>query len=329
MKRWKTLLIGLVAGVAYAFVCMLLVQASHRTVSLGYVFALPLVMGAIPVLFSTRAQLKNYLQYLLLPWVTVLTFFYLSFITAFEGMICLVLIVGPFLILGSLGAFVFRLIRLRQKGDTSKKLYASLLLPFALLVFESQLMPQTYYGTVSTAIMIEADKATVWENIKNVKGIKSSEITPRLVHLMGVPKPISAELDREAVGGVRSIRWEKGIRFKEVVTRWDEGEGFQYDILINPDNIPPNTLDEHVMIGGAYFDVVRGSYRIETLGPTTQRVTLSSTYRISTTLNFYGKFWSDYVFDDFHQVILHVIRTRSENNPGAISSLVTDAGSPL
>lgn len=318
MERWKTLLLGIAAGVAYAFISMVLVQASHRTVSLGYVFALPLLMGAIPVLFSTKDQLNNYLYYLLLPWVTVMTFFYLSFISAFEGMICLVVIVGPFLLLGSLGAFIFRLVRLRQKGDTSKKLYVSLLLPFALIAFEAQLLPQTYYGTVETAVIIKADKTSVWEQIKEVKEIQPHEIAPHLVHLMGVPKPISAQLNQESVGGVRSIRWEKGIHFKEVITNWDRGKGFAYDIIINPDNIPPNTLDEHVMIGGQYFDVIRGSYRIESLSPTTQKVILTSTYRISTTLNFYGKFWADYIFNDFHEVILKVIRNRSEQHRLAV-----------
>ncbi|WP_040398680.1 hypothetical protein, partial [Cesiribacter andamanensis] len=276
MKRLRTLLLGLLAGVAYALLCMLLVQWSHRTVSIGFVFALPLVMGALPVLLSTKAQLRSYLWYLLLPWGSVLLFFYLALLLELDGIICLAIIIAPFLVLGSLGAFVFRLIRLRQRGDRSPRLYLSLLLPLAVLGLEELHRPQDQYGTVSTQLLVTADRATVWENIKSVSNIQPQEIEPLLIHRIGVPKPLSGDLDRDGVGGIRHIRWEKGIRFREVITDWQEGEGFAYDIIINPEDIPPRTLDDHVMIGGQYFDVLRGSYRIDSLGPNLQRITLSS-----------------------------------------------------
>lgn len=311
-KRFKILILGVGIGVAYAFLTMLFVQLSHKTVSLGYVFVLPIIMGAIPVLLSTKAQLKSYLTYLVIPWISVLAFFVLSFVSGFEGLICLVIIVGPFLILGTLGAFIFRLIKLKSKGDNSKKLYISLLLPLLVLGGESIIVPKDYFGTVSTTMIVHSDKETVWKNIKNVKSIDKSEIQPHFIHKIGIPKPISGELDFEGVGGTRSITWEKNLKFKEVITKWNEGNGFEYDIVVNPNDIPPTTLDEHVMVGGQYFDAVRGSYFIEELDDNTQRVTLTSTYRITSTVNFYGKYWTDFIFDDFHAMILEVVKGRCE-----------------
>ena len=313
MKKLKTLLIGIVIGVAYAFITMLIVQGSHKTVSIGYVFALPLVLGTIPVLLSTKAQLKSYLTYLIAPWVSFLTFFYLSFITGLEGSICLVIIIGPFLVLGSLGAFIYRLIKLKSKGDNSKKLYISLAIPLFVLAMESLITPDNYYGTVTTTIIIDASKETVWENIKNVKNIKKYEIQPHFIHSIGIPKPIHGELDIEQVGGTRSILWEKGLKFKERITKWKEGVGFEYDIIVNPEDIPPNTLDEHVLIGGTYFDAVKGAYSIRSIDSSRQEVTLSSTYRITSTVNFYGKYWTDFIFEDFHEMILEVVKGRCEH----------------
>jgi len=307
------LLIGIGAGVAYAFVTMLIVQNSHRTVSIGYVFALPLVLGAIPVLLSTKAQLENYLINLITPWVSVLTFFYLSFITGFEGIICLVIIIGPFLLIGSLGAFIYRYIKLKTGGDHSKKLYITLAIPLLVLGMENLVVPQDYYGTVSTTINIRAGKDTVWKNIKNVKSIDKNEIKPHIIHQMGIPKPINGALDFEGIGGTRSITWEKGLKFKEVITQWDDGNGFAYDIVVNPGDIPPTTLDEHVIIGGQYFDAVRGSYSISAIDDNTQQLTLTSTYRITSTVNFYGKYWTNFIFEDFHQMILEVVKGRCEN----------------
>jgi hypothetical protein len=303
-SRIRTLLIGLGAGVAYAFLVMLVMMAVHRNVSIAYIFILPLILGAIPVLFSTKEQLRSYGKYLLLPWVTAMTF---------------LIIVAPFLVLGSLGAFIFRLIRLRDRGN-STPLYASLLLPFLVLAIETGFQPADHFYTVRTSIDISGDRPAVWENIKNVRNIHPDEMSTHFVHLIGVPKPLDGRLDREGIGGVRYITWGKGIRFREEIRRWEEGKGFGYDIQVDPASIPPSTLDEHVMIGGRYFDVISGSYRIDSLGPGKSRITLRCTYRVTTSLNFYSRWWADFMLDDFQEMILEVVKKRSEQSgrPGRI-----------
>ena len=311
-SRLKTLLIGLAAGVVYAFLSMLVVYHFHQDVSITYIFVLPVILGALPVLFSTKEQLEAYKTYLIMPWLVTFTFFVLSFVTGFEGMICLVIIVGPFLILGSLGAFIFRLIKLKSSGKGTK-LYFSLFLPVVVLVFETGLQPSDKTYTVSTDITVNAGQVDVWRHVKNVKDIQAREIRTHFVHLIGVPKPISAELDKEAVGGVRSITWEKGIKFSEKITQWNEGDGFSYDIDVDPSSIPPKTLDEHVMIGGRYFDVLHGSYLLRTVSPGQTRITLRCTYRVSTNLNLYSRVWANFILNDFHEMILEVIKARCEN----------------
>jgi hypothetical protein len=310
-SKLRTLLIGLFAGVAYAFIAMFIVNANHNNVSIGYIFTLPLILGAIPVLFSTKEQLQSYKTYLLLPWGIVMTFFVLSYVSGFEGMICLVMIVAPFLLLGTLGAFVFRLIKLKQEGKGTK-LYVSLLLPFIVLLGENNIQVTDQFHTVSTSIEINSEKTKVWENIKNVRNIKSREIESHFIHFIGIPKPLNGELDKNALGGIRSITWDKGIKFKEIIKTWDEGNGFAYDIKVDPNSIPPTTLDEHVMIGGKYFDVIEGSYKIDNLSETKNIVTLTCKYRVTTNLNFYSRFCADYVLNDFNEMILEVIKKRSE-----------------
>jgi hypothetical protein len=310
-SRRNTLLIGLTAGVIYSFLSMLVVSHFHENVSISYIFVLPMVLGAIPVLFSTKEQLKAYQTYLLLPWMITFTFFVLCFVSGFEGMICLVIIVGPFLLLGTLGAFLFRLIKLKSEGNGTR-LYASLLLPFLVLAIETQFQAIDQVHTVSSSIVIKANQSKVWENLKNVKNIQSHEISPHFVHFIGIPKPLNGELDKEGVAGVRQITWEKGIQFKETITSWDEGKGFIYNIDVDPNSIPPKTLDEHVMIGGKYFDVLKGSYTIETLDPRTNKVTLTCTYRVTSNLNLYSKLWADFILDDFNEMILEVIKGRCE-----------------
>ena len=309
--RIKTLLTGLAVGVAYAFVMMLLVMSRHQSVSVAYIFALPVALGIIPVLFSTKEQLQLYKTDLLVPWAITMTFFCLSFLNGFEGMICLVIIIGPFVLIGSLVAFMYRFIKLKNSGNGTR-MYISLLLPFAVLFIENNVEAIDSIQTVETKMVINASKEQVWENIKNVRNIKPEEIKQHFVHLIGVPKPLDGRLDKEGVGGVRRIVWEKGIKFQEIISNWDEGKGFSYNIIIDPASIPPTTLDEHVMIGGAYFDVQKGSYKIDEIAPDKCLVTLTCTYRITTNLNSYGQLWANFILDDFNEMILEVVKCRSE-----------------
>ena len=313
MKRSKikTLGIGLVAGVAYAFLAMLLVNSTHKSVSVSYIFLVPVVIGVIPVLFSTKEQLKTYSSYIILPWISVLTFFFLAWTAGYEGMICLTIIVAPFLILGTLGAFIARLIKLKQEGKGTK-LYLSLFIPFVFLATESYFITQDQFHTVQTSVIVTGNRSTIWNNIKNVKDIQPDEISTRFLHVIGVPKPLDGRLNQETIGGIRKITWEKGILFNEIITSWDEGYGFSYDIRVDPNSIPPTTLDEHVMVGGKYFDVVKGSYRIDSLNTDQFKVTLSCTYRITTNLNAYSKLWADFILNDFNEMILDVIKNRCE-----------------
>ena len=58
---------------------------------------------------------------------------------------------------------------------------------------------------------------TLNETKKNVKNIQPNEIKTHFVHLIGIPKPTNGELDKEQIGGVRNITWEKGIKFEEKI----------------------------------------------------------------------------------------------------------------
>ena len=291
---------------------MLIVTHFHGNVSVTYIFVLPLVLGTVPVLFSTKEQLKSYKTYLILPWGITFTFFILALVFNFEGMICLTIIVAPFLILGTLGAFIFRLIKLKSQAKGTK-LYSIFLIPLLFLAVENHVEPTIQIHTVKTSINIDSSKEQVWENIKNVRNIKEEEIKRHFIHMIGIPRPLNGELDKEGVGGVRKIIWEKGIKFEEKITHWREGEGFSYDINVDPKSIPPKTLDEHVMIGGKYFDVLNGEYSIKEIDEDKYTVELSCTYRVTTNLNTYSKLWADFILNDFNEMILEVIKDRCEN----------------
>lgn len=311
---------GILLAALYAVVMLCIISANHTLVSISYAFVLPLVVGSIPILFSTKEQLLSYRSLIIFPWAAIFLFGLLAFTLKLEGIICLVIIVAPFILLGTLAAFIIRLVRLHYRGPKTP-LYATLLLPLLFLLIEQNVTPTDTYQTVSTSIEINAPQPLAWENIKNVKNITPQEIQAHFIHLINVPKPVTGHVDKEGPDATRYISWDKGIHFKFDIQEWKEGQGFSYQVNLDEHSIPPNTLDEHVMVGGKYFDVVTGSYALKELTPGKCLLTLTSTYRISTTFNTYCTLWADFLLDDLHQMILEVIKNRSEKAALPASSL--------
>jgi hypothetical protein len=102
------------------------------------------------------------------------------------------------------------------------------------------------------------------------------------------------------------------VVFHETVTAWEPERLLSFTIKADPETIPPTALDRHVTVGGEYFDVLDGTYRVEPAGPGEVILHLKSTHRLSTTFNAYASLWTDLVMSQIQSNILDVIKRRSE-----------------
>jgi hypothetical protein len=123
---------------------------------------------------------------------------------------------------------------------------------------------------------------------------------------------VSASLSRAGVGAVRHARFEGGVLFLETVTDWIPERLLRFTIAAQTDSIPPSTLDQHVTIGGAYFDVLSGRYDIRPSRDGEVILDLTSELRVSTHFNIYATPWADAIMQSIQENILEVIRTRAE-----------------
>ena len=62
----------------------------------------------------------------------------------------------------------------------------------------------------------------------------------------------------------------KQVHFDQVVTHWDENRHVRFAYRFDADSFPPGALDDHVRIGGHYFDLTDTAY---TLSPQTETST--------------------------------------------------------
>ena len=187
-------------------------------------------------------------------------------------------------------------------------------LPLVFNPVENLFPVQTEYRTVDTKLVVHAPRKVVWQHLTTVPAIRADELQWSFSHAIGIPKPVEARLSGSGAGATRDIFWERDVHFVEHIVEWNEGEGFSYRVDVTPAARALRVVDMHVVIGDQYFDVTEGRYALRSLENGDTLVSLSTTYRMSTRINFYGRPWADFVLNDFHRVVLKVIGNRAEHD---------------
>lgn len=277
----------------------------------SFLLCLPTITGILTMFFSKEAQVKKLNYRFFMPWVPILIFFVLTLLLAWEGWACWLMVLPVFLIAASIGGFIGAYIKLRKKN----KIYLSFLMlfPFFMSPIEQMIgsIPATYEAY--TYIDIQSDAEKIWKNVTNVSAIPIEQDKGWLTRSLGFPRPVKAELDFNGIGGYREAIFTNGLVFHETVTEYKDQEKMVFTIKANPHEIPSTTLDEHIVIGGKYFDVLNGIYRLEKLNSHTYRLHLSSHFQLSTTFNAYAGLWAKWIMKDIQNNILQVQKYRAEN----------------
>lgn len=310
-------LIGIVIGAIYGLSCQFILKIEELKdvfglMTLGFVFVLPICLGAITIYFASPETQSSWVYRIILPWATATLCLILALITGLEGTICLIMAIPIYLPLASVGGLIagIFLSYFDSNRMNSFALGALLIMPFVVSGLEERYPLPDEIRQVNTSILINASPTTVWGQIARIP--KITEPQESFFYYMGFPKPVEAILSYEGVGGVREAKFEKGLMFLETITKWDDEKKLSFQIKSDPENTPLTTLDSHVMVGGRYFDTLLGEYEIEKISEKQVRLHLFSRYRLSTRFNFYAEVWSDFLMRDIQQNILRVIKSRSE-----------------
>ena len=286
----------------------------------GFLIVGPFVIGWLTVAALAPDREYHFGTWIFLPWLAVLLANVLVWAANIEGLICIVFALPITLVFSSLGGITAGLIR-RDRYHKMRSFSVCLaILPFLLSAAEMQTSGPRQLRTVNTAILIHATPAAIWPHIERVAPIAHGELRPTWAHAIGFPLPVEATLDHEGLGGIRHASFEHGLLFIETIDGWDPGWRIAFTIAADTAHIPPTTLDEHVTIGGRYFDVLDGEYRLEPLPHGDTMLHLSSRERLSTDFNFYAALWSDAVMSNLQTSILEVVKHRAEADVPAVAS---------
>jgi len=280
--------------------------------TLTFLFLLPTIVGALTVYLSSIENAKKMAYKVFAPWIPIFLFLVITIALAIEGWACWLMILPLFLIASTVGGFIGAYLKLRKRNN---KLNISILvlLPFIISPLESliETIPGTYKAY--TYIDINAPAEEIWDNVTSVKKINEDEDKGCLSNFLGFPRPVKAELDFEGVGAFREAIFTNGLIFNETVTEYIDNKKMVFKIKANTYDIPSTTLDEHILIGGDYFDVLNGTYELEELGNGIHRLHLYSHFKMKTTFNFYAGWWGKWIMKDIQNNILKIEKERSEN----------------
>ncbi|KAA9325597.1 hypothetical protein F0P96_19775 [Hymenobacter busanensis] len=279
---------------------------------LAFLVVVPIGLGALTALLTPREAGKAQCIWVL-PWTTVGIFLVTAAILGFEGAICLLIIFPLFLGLANLGAWIYTLGESKEKPPRNAAVVAALgVLPLLVVPIESRFVMPTSLRRVENTVDVAATPDVVWQHIIRVPPIEAADLGPSLVDDIGFPRPVEATLSHEGVGGVRHATFERGVEFIETVDVWKPRRKLSFRITPNTATIPPTTFDEHVTVGGRFFDVLRGTYELRPLPGGRTRLVLYSEQRLSTNLNPYAGLWTDYVMSEIQRRILQVVKRRCE-----------------
>jgi hypothetical protein len=289
-------------------------QSIWGLMSLTFFVSLPYVVGVLTIYLSSVDKVKSLGYRLFYPWIPIFLFFAITIIFSMEGWACWIMILPIFLIFASLGGITaghFKLKKSKQKNNLHLSL--AVLLPFFIAPIEKAIGEIPGFYKAYTYIDIEAPKEKIWRNVTSVREITKTEDKGSLTNFLQIPRPIKAVLNFEGVGAKREAIFDGGLIFNETVLKYEPEKTMKFSIKANTYEIPSTTFDEHILIGGDFFDVLEGTYELEKLENGKYRLHLYSEFKLTTTFNFYASLWGLWIMTDIQENILKVIKQRSED----------------
>jgi len=277
----------------------------------SFLAGIPIAIGILVGFSATRQNSASLLRPTILPSLSTALFVFAAGAILREGTICIVMAAPIFLILTVIGGIIGVLMSLFGGSHSSKLLSVTLVLPFLSAPIENRLPPVTAYQTTTQSIYIAASPATVWHHINFPTDIQPKELDGGLVYLIGAPHPIEARTIEAKVGGLRKLRWERGVSFDETITAWEPNKHIAWNYHFRPDSFPSGSLDDHIVIGGRYFNMTATSYTLTPVGNGTQ-LSIEVLTSVTTNFNWYADFCAHILINDTAKTILQFYKHRSE-----------------
>ena len=324
-RAWWPLLAGVLIGIVLRLLFSGGVAwqgikfAESVTGSLGsamsgfFIYCSPLAVSAVTVYLGERLRRRSWGYYFWMGALPNALFVLGTLLILIEGLICAIIIVPLFMLLGGVGGLIMGAIcRWMIFPRASVLSFMTLPVVLALVVPPAEKVP--LIGVIERAVVVRAAPEKVWPHLMNAERIEPDEVSRGWLYRIGVPLPEAGVTTRTDGGKnlLRSITMGKAIHFEQQSSEWRENEFVRWTYRFAADSFPPHALDDHVQIGGEFFDIIDTRYTLVPVADGTTQLKVQIHYRVSTDFNWYANGVAKLLIGNFEEVILDFYRVRAE-----------------
>lgn len=310
-SRWWPLAMGALTGIALRLIFSGKPGGAYAAMDAAFVYLVPVAVGAVTVGVAEAKQRRAWSYYVWAPVVANALFVLGTMAILIEGLICAVIILPLFCGLGAFGGVIMGAI-CRATRRRRQAVYSFAALPVLLGFLSTNEADYQRIGTIERTTVVQASPQQVWRQLHDARDIQPEEVGHAWMYRIGVPTPIAGVTRETPTGFVREVSMGKSIHFEQVATDWQEDRYVRWIYRFEKDSFPPNALDDHVTIGGHYFDLLDTAYTITPIDPRTTRLSIAMHYRVSTQFNWYAEGVARFLIGNFQDVILDFYRRRAE-----------------
>ncbi len=304
-------LAGAFVGVVFRLMFMGEGHARNSPMVGAFIAFVPFAVGAFTVYMAERTERRTWGYYAIAGALANVIFVLATMAILIEGLICAVLIVPLFAITGALAGLIMGAICRSANWPKKPAMYSFAFLPLLLATVVPPEPSDDVQGVIERKVVINADAPAIWHQMMETRDIKQVEVGQAWMYRIGVPTPESGVARLTPQGLVREIRMGKGIHFRQVSTEWETNRYVRWQYRFDADSFPPGALDDHVKIGGDFFDLADTEYFLEPAGPHQTTLTVRMRYRVSTQFNWYAKRVASGLIGNFEENILALYAKRS------------------
>jgi hypothetical protein len=308
--KWGPIVGGALFGIALRLVYMGDANSRYAPMMGAFIYLAPFAVGAVTVYLAERQVRRSWGYYLAAGFGSTALFVIGTLLIMVEGWICVIVILPLFAGIGMLGGLAMGIVCRLTKWP-KQTVYSVALLPLLMGAIEPTANLPTRLRTIERTVTIDAPREVIWDQIMNVRDIRPEEVEHGIAFRIGTPPPLSALSNERAGQRMRRISMSKHVYFDQIELERREHQYIRWSQRFYPDSFPPGSFDEHVVMGGEYFDIDSISYTLTAQGERTQ-MKMSLHYRVSTRFNWYADPVARIVLGNAEEVLLGMYRQRSE-----------------
>jgi hypothetical protein len=309
-SSWWPLVTGALTGIVLRLIFSGKPGGAYTAMSGAFVYLVPIAVGAVTVYAAEAKQRRGWSYCVWAPMLANTLFVLGTMAILIEGLICVIIILPLFCALGVFGGVVMGAV-CRATRRRREAVYSFAVLPVLLGFLPANETDDQRMGTIERTIVVEASPQQIWQQLHDTRGIQPGEVGHAWMYRIGVPLPIAGVTRETPTGFVRKVSMGKSIHFDQVATEWQENRRVRWTYHFDKDSFPPHALDDHVTIGGHYFDLLDTAYTLTPTGPRTTELNISMHYRVSTQFNWYAEGVARFLIGNFEDVILDFYRRRA------------------